>query len=115
MAPCSSNTFVQLTIAYQLRQAAIDELAKSSFSGAVVEEDIFRDLENTISALAEVLGSDQWFFGQPQPSMLDASVFAYTHLILDGTLRWNSNKLAEQLKQHQNLIDHRGRILNQYF
>lgn len=106
---------MQLTIAHQLRQAATDELAKSSYSGVVVEEDIFRDSENAFSALAELLGSDQWLFGQSQPSILDASVFAYTQLILDESLGWGSNKLAEQLRQHQNLTGHQGRILNQYF
>lgn len=104
-----------MTIAYQLRHAATDELAKSAFSGAVVEEDIFHDAEDAISSLSELLGSDQWFFGQSQPSILDASVFAFTHLILDGSLQWHRNKLAELVNQYQNLRDHQGRILNQYF
>jgi len=113
--PCSSNIIVQLAIARQLREAATEELAKSSFSGVVSEEDIFRDAENALSTLAELLSSSDWFFGQAQPSILDASIFAYTHLILDGSLQWSKNKLAEQLSQHANLSEHRSRILNRYF
>lgn len=74
-----------------------------------------REAANALLALSELLGQDQWFFGQGQPSMLDASIFAYTQLILDGSLQWGDNKLAEQVSQHQNLVGHRDRILNQFF
>lgn len=74
-----------------------------------------RDAANALSALSELLGEDQWFFGQKQPSMLDASVFAYTQLILDESLQWGENELAKHTSQHQNLVNHRDRILNQFF
>lgn len=73
-----------------------------------------RESGDALSALSELLGKDEWFFGQPQPSMLDASIFAYTHLILDG-LRWCKNELAIQVLRHQNLVDHRDRITVLYF
>jgi metaxin len=98
-----------------LQSAAASELAKSSYSSTISEADIMRDAANALSALSELLGEDQWFFGQKQPSMLDASVFAYTHLILDGNLQWVRNELAQHTYEHQNLVDHRARILNQFF
>lgn len=74
-----------------------------------------REAKNAFSALSELLGEDAWFFSQSQPSMLDASIFAYTHLILDEELPWGSNGLATQIAQHQNLVNHRNRVLDQYF
>lgn len=115
VAPCSSNSFVQIAISHQLREAAESELAKASFSSTISEADIMRDAASALSALSELLGQEQWFFGQKQPSMLDASIFAYTHLILDESLQWGENELARQVSQHQNLVAHRERILNQFF
>lgn len=74
-----------------------------------------REAANALLALSELLGQDQWFFGQKQPSMLDASIFAYTQLILDESLRWGDNKLAVHVSQNHNLVGHRDRILNQFF
>jgi hypothetical protein len=115
VAPCSSSSFVQLAISHQLQSAAASELAKSSYSSTISEADIMRDAANALSALSELLAENKWFFGQKQASMLDASVFAYTHLILDGNLQWVRNELAQHTYQHQNLVDHRARILNQFF
>jgi metaxin len=113
--PCSSSSFVQLAISHQLREAAEKELAKTSYSSTISEEDTMRDAAKAFAAFSELLGEDQWFFGQKQPSMFDASVFAYTHLILDEDLQWGENELGRQLSQHQNLVAHRDRIINQFF
>lgn len=113
--PCSSSSFVQLAISQQLQSAAASELAKSSYSSTITEADVMRDAANALSALSELLAEDRWFFGQEQPSMLDASVFAYTQLILDGGLQWGENELAKRTSQHQNLVNHRDRILNKFF
>lgn len=74
-----------------------------------------REAASALLALSELLGQNQWFFGQGQPSMLDASIFAYTQLILDQSLQWGDNKLAGYISQHQNLVAHRDRILSQFF
>jgi len=113
--PCSSSSFVQLAISHQLREAAEKELSKTSYSSTISEEDTMRDAAKAFAAFSELLGEDQWFFGQKQPSMLDASIFAYTHLILDEDLQWGENELGRQVSQHQNLVAHRDRIINQYF
>ena len=113
--PCSSSSFVQLAISHQLQSAAAGELVKSSYSSTICEADIMRDATDALSALSELLAADKWFFGQKQPSMLDASVFAYTQLILDESLQWGANELAKHTSQHQNLVDHRDRILTQFF
>jgi metaxin len=113
--PCSSSSFVQLAISHQLREAAEKELAKTSHSSTISEEDTMREAAKALSAFSELLGEDQWFFGQEKPSMFDASIFAYTHLILDQGLQWGENELGRQVSQHQNLVAHRDRIIKQFF
>ena len=74
-----------------------------------------RDAANALFAFSELLGENQWFFGQEKPSMIDASIFAYTHLIQDEDLQWGENELGRQVSKHQNLVAHRDRIINQFF
>ena len=73
------------------------------------------EAEEAIEALVTLLGQAEWFFGQQKPSLFDASVFAYTHLILDENLDWKDNKLGEQLKRRESLLQHRDRILKMYY
>lgn len=104
-----------MTIAYQLRRAAESELVKAAASNVISEVDILREAEEALNALSTLLGQDSWFFGQQNPSLLDASVFAYTHLILDSGLEWSQNGLLEHLKKHENLVQHRDRIVDMYY
>jgi len=116
IAPCSSNPFVQMTIAYQLRRAAETELVKASASNVLVEDDIMKDAEEAFEALASLLGEDdQWFFGQEKPGLFDASVFAYTHLLLDEAMRWQENRLGSMLEKYENLVKHQERVVEMYF
>ncbi|WPH02300.1 mitochondrial outer membrane protein (Sam35), protein [Acrodontium crateriforme] len=115
--PCSSNFFIQQTTLYQLRQAAEAELAKSSQSNEVAEKDIMRDAEEAFEALSTLLDEAKgpWFAGGEQPDLFDASVFAYTHLILSDALAWKDNQLGEMLRNHPNLVQHQERIVAAYF
>ena len=56
-----------------------------------------------------------WFFGARDPGLFDASVFAYTHLIL--TLKWHSeeNALWRAVMGHNNLLAHEKRIRDMFF
>lgn len=67
------------------------------------------------TALSDLLDGDEWFFGLCKPSLFDASVFAYTHLILDSKMHWQDNKLEELLMEHGNLVQHRYRMLEMYY
>ncbi len=115
VAPSSSNFFVQTTIAYQLHRAAQHELTKSSASDTIHEKDVMQEAASSFEALASLLGDDEWFFGQHTPGLFDASVFAYTHLILDAKMRWQDNKLEGMLMEHGNLVQHRYRMLEMYY
>lgn len=77
---------------HQLRRAAEAEILKTGPGGAastalslLVDEDaVYRVAVNAFEALATLLSESKtgWFFGAQTPTIFDASVFAYTHLML---------------------------------
>ena len=107
--PATTNSLVRTALGLQLQQAARDELLKTSKYIDVA--DLEGDAGNAFEALSFLLGEDDHFFGRPNPGLFDASVFAYTHLILDEGLGWKRNRLAQMLREHTNLVQHRERLL----
>lgn len=104
-----------MTIASQLRAAAEAELVKSAAKNIISTFDLMKEVEEAFEALATLLGGDKYFFGQDDPGLFDASVFAYTELILDRQFGWKHNPLQEHLSKHENLIQHRNNIHDLYF
>lgn len=104
---------MRLSIAHNLRQAAEKELLK--FSAVINSESLYREAEDAFAALEMLLGTDKWFFGASKPSLFDASVFAYTHLLMDRTMDWVETRLQDAALQHKTLVKHRDRILSAYF
>ncbi|KAL4879405.1 hypothetical protein BJY04DRAFT_95530 [Aspergillus karnatakaensis] len=106
--PSTTNSLVRSALAAQLQQAARDELLKSStyIDVGVLEAEAAEAFE----ALSTLLGDKTHFFDRPNPGLFDASVFAYTHLILDQSIGWKYNRLQKLLSQHENLIQHRERL-----
>lgn len=115
VAPCSSNFLVQYAITTQLRSAAETELVKSSGTNVVSAKDLIQEAGDSFEALSTLLGEDQWFFGKQNPGLFDASVFAYTQLLLDDELGWAENQLGEVLRKCGNLVRHRERIVVMYY
>lgn len=102
-------------MASQLRSAAEKELVKSAGRRIVSTYDLSKDAEEAFEALSTLLGDDDFYFGQQKPSFFDATVFAYTALILQSDFGWKYNPLEETLSKHSNLVQHRDRILDAYF
>lgn len=109
----SSNPLVQQAIARQLRVAAQDELLKTSHLIDAVE--LYQHADEAFQALSIQLGQDSHFFGSEQPGFFDASLFAYTHLLLDESIHWQTRFLTDLLLKYDNLVQHRSRLLKQYF
>ncbi|KAJ5682488.1 hypothetical protein N7462_005653 [Penicillium macrosclerotiorum] len=107
--PSTTNSLVRGALAFQLQHAAREELLKTSQYIDVAS--LEGDAGNAFEALSSLLGADEHFFGRPNPGLFDASVFAYTHLILDETMGWKQNRLAQLLRKHTNLVQHRDRLL----
>lgn len=110
--PSTSNSLVRATLAVQLQQAARDELLKTS--QYIDVSALEAEADDAFEALSTLLGNNEHFFERSSPGLFDASVFAYTHLILDKGMGWKRNRLAELLQKHENLVQHRERLLK-YF
>ncbi|KAB2581127.1 Metaxin-1 [Lasiodiplodia theobromae] len=113
----SSNAVVRASIARELRAAAQTELLKH---GAVVDaETIYSAAEDALRALESALGTDKWFFGAARPGLFDASVFAYTHLLLTqdlgGAGGWAKSSLGDAVRARQRLVRHQERIYEAFF
>lgn len=109
----SSNPLVQETIAHQLRSAARDELLKTF---TIIDSgELYQNADDAFQALSTLLGGSQYFFDADKPGLFDASLFAYTHLILDESMGWETSTLTEALSKYSNLVQHRNLLLRQYF
>lgn len=112
-ASASSNILVQQSIARQLKNAARDELLKS-FT-IIDPTELYDRASKAFQALSTLLGDNDHFFGASSPGLFDASVFAYTYLLLTSTMPWVDTQLADFLEEHPNLVQHRERLLQRYF
>ncbi|KAK2764335.1 hypothetical protein FQN54_009028 [Arachnomyces sp. PD_36] len=111
--PSTSNSLVRIAMARQLQQAARDELLK--YSDFIDVDDLEIEAKKAFSALSTLLGDEEYFFGRETPGLFDASVFAYTYLLLDESLGWKQNPLAIHLKAHDNLVQHQKRLVERFF
>jgi len=113
VAPTSSNSLVCASTSHTLRAAAEAELLKNT--SIIDTDDLYSEADKAFEALSTLLGEDSWFFGNDRPALFDASVFAYTHLLLDDGLGWEEKKLPQALKRRENLVQHRERLLVRYY
>ena len=113
IAPSTTNTLVQLSLAHQLRAAAEGELTKQS--ARIDVEGIYQGSDKAFGALSELLGDEDYYFGERKPGLFDASVFAYTNILLDEGLGWRDLRMVDGLRRYSNLVEHRERIFEAYF
>ena len=76
---------------------------------------IHQESDKAFAALSELLGDDEYFFGGKKPGLFDASVFAYTNLLLDEGLDWRDTRMADGLRGYRNLVAHQKRIRKTHF
>lgn len=77
-------------------------------------DSLYAEAERALEALSTVLARNEWFFGRAAPGLFDASVFAYTHLLLDSNMGWKEDRLVKAVQKWENLVQHRERILDEY-
>ena len=65
-----------------------------------------------LDALCSLLGDDQYFFGQPQPTTFDCTAWAFLASIHATP---GKTALQEHLRGRKNLVDYIGRIGKRYF
>ena len=76
----------------------------------VDQKTVVNGAEGAFEALSNRLGKDSWLGGK-EPGILDAAVFAYTHLVLDMRVEG----LEGMLRRFENLVAHRDRVYHSYF
>lgn len=96
-----------------MRAAAEAELLKHS--SVIDAADLYSEADKAFEALSALLGDNEWFFANEKPALFDASIFAYTHLLLDDGMGWTEEKLCRALKSRENLVQHRNRLLARYY
>ena len=84
-------------------------------SARVDAEAIYQGSDKAFEALSELLGDKDYYFGEKRPGLFDASVFAYTNVILDEGLDWKDTRMLKGLLTYSNLVEHRERISKAYF
>lgn len=58
-----------------------------------------------------MLGGDE----KGGPTLLDAALFAYTHLLLDEGMKWVDKRLVREVRKWKAVVEHRERILRDYY
>ncbi|KAJ9659944.1 hypothetical protein H2198_002834 [Neophaeococcomyces mojaviensis] len=114
----SSNSLVQMSLAYQLRAAAKDELLRTrTFIDA---PEIYDLAEAAFRSLSTLLADEKFFTKTESPGLFDVALFAYTHPLLDlassgdgQDLEWRDKSLLQILMRHEKLVEHRERVLKQ--
>jgi len=141
--PNSSNPIVRAAMAPSLRGAALEQLLASqplTTDMPVLDlERVYQDADDAFEALDTLLGAHKWFASiqdEPQqeahqddcstskdqqetPGMLDASVFAYTHVILTlfafSSDASPAGRLRTSITGRSSLLDHHTRLARQYY
>ncbi|KYK60436.1 mitochondrial outer membrane protein [Drechmeria coniospora] len=105
-----SNPLLRAPLLHTLRSAATDEVLKATRRPLLCQTRLLSDAETAFQALSTLLDDNEWFFGDPNPGLFDAEVFAYTYLILDASMGWSDESLSKRLTAFGNLVEHRTRL-----
>ncbi|KAI1778408.1 hypothetical protein F4818DRAFT_438572 [Hypoxylon cercidicola] len=111
ITPVSASQVVRTAILYQLRHAAEAEILRSVGAPVVDSAALYKGAREAFGALSSVLASGDWFFEHSSPSLFDATLFSYAHLLLDDSLAWEDRTLTDIVRKFPNLVRHRNRIL----
>lgn len=104
---------VSIFMKWQLYNQIKKKLSIRQKTGFLNGKEIYVDASHALHALSIKLGQDVWFFGAKSPSFIDATLFAYTHLILSTNLP--DDTLIHEIRKYKNLVEHSKRIYNMYF
>ncbi|KAL8907670.1 MAG: hypothetical protein Q9171_005763 [Xanthocarpia ochracea] len=119
VTPTTSSPPARLALTHNLKSAALEELMKASTSSVIDLNALYRESDNAFAALSELLGDDAWFFGEAEPGLFDAGVFAYTHLLCDKDMGWKEDeeRLGRDLREGKckNLVEHEKRIFEKCY
>ncbi|OBT99852.1 hypothetical protein VE01_02240 [Pseudogymnoascus verrucosus] len=113
LAPATSSWLVQTYQGITLRRAAHEQLSIAAPGGVVDIDDIYARAAAAFEALAGALEGEEWVLGGEGGgvTMLDAEMFAYTHLVLEEGMGWGDGRLGREVRRWGALVEHRERVL----
>ncbi|KAF3933118.1 Metaxin-2 [Dactylella cylindrospora] len=106
---------VTALLGLQMRQAALETILKGTEDPKITGKVLYARAEEAWAALSALLGKNKWFFNGQDAGLFDASIFAYTHLILRLDWTGGGRALAEGLIKHSNLVNHEQRIRSKWY
>ena len=82
-------------------------------------DDIYARAASALEAFATVLAQEEdgWVLGgdNGKPTLIDAALFAYTHLLLDEKMGWKDKRLVRSVARFETLEKHHGRIMREFY
>ncbi len=120
--PTTSSWLVQRSVEHSLTTAAHEQLVSSSRNGVPDIDDIYARAAQAFEAFYLILEgaaeAEEWLFGgdeKGRPTLLDAALFAYTHLLLDESMGWKDQRLVRFVQKCEVLRRHRERMLREFY
>jgi glutathione S-transferase len=98
-------------ITNKIRKATLAKLHEQGI-GRHKPAEIYELGNQDLDALCSLLGTDQYFFSQTQPTSFDCTAWAFLAMIHATP---GKTALQEHLRSRQNLVDYIGRIGKRYF
>lgn len=83
-------------------------------------DDIYARAALALDCFATVLADEEdgWVLGgddDGRPTLVDAALFAYTHLLLDEGMGWKDERLVRSVERFAPLRKHHDRIMREYY
>jgi metaxin len=123
ISPATASAVAQASLRHTLTAAAREQvLLAASPADTLDVDDVYARAAAAFEAFALVLAPeaggegrpDDWVLGgdgRGGPTLLDAALFAYTHLLLDEAMGWRDRRLVRCVGRWEVLARHRERVL----
>lgn len=88
--------------------------------GRIDVDDIYARAGLALESFATALAKDDdwWILGgdnDGRPTLVDAALFAYTHLLLDKNMGWKDKRLVRRVERFAPLRQHHDRIMREFY
>lgn len=120
LEPTSSSWAVQKSIEHTLTTAVQEQLILGTPRGRIDVDDIYARAGLALESFATALAKDDdwWILGgdnDGRPTLVDAALFAYTHLLLDKNMGWKDKRLVRRVERFAPLRQHHDRIMREFY
>ena len=115
-----------MSIEHTLTTAAQEQLILSTPRARIDVDDIYARAALSLDCFATALANEEAMFGEGSawvlggddrgnPTLVDAALFAYTHLLLDESMGWKDKRLVRSVERFAPLRRHHDRIMREFY